>query len=145
MKLSNLQWAYLAGIFDGEGSFSIARGGRKPGYGHIKGYINYQLMISVGNTNMKLHRWLLKIVGGVKYQGHRSKTNRQKDGYNWRLHGKENQKKFILGVFPHLLLKKRQSLIALKMIDLEGKQPHKRQLLWIKMRELNHKGKNRRD
>jgi len=145
MKLSVSQWAYLAGIIDGEGSFSIARGGRKPGYGHPNGYINYQLKVSLGNTNLIIHRWLLKTVGGAKYLGHRSKTSRHKNGYNWQLHGKDNQRKLIIGVLPYLLLKRRQALLSLKMINLEGQHPEKRQDFWMRMKVLNHKGKNRRD
>ena len=141
MKLSDTQWAYLAGIMDGEGSFSIARGGRKPSYGHPNGYTNWQLKISIGNTNESLHDYLLENVGGAKYMGHRSKTDKQKHGYNWQLHGKENMKEFITGVLPYLVLKKEQALVALESIAIEGKNPELRRDLWIKMKGLNRKGK----
>ena len=141
MKLSDTQWAYLAAMMDGEGSFSISRGGRPPGYGHPNGYINYQLKISLGNTNLKIHDWLLENVGGAKYLGHRSKTDKQKHGYNWQLHGKDRQKEFILGVRPYLLLKNEQAEVALKMLALEGKHPEARRELWLKIKFLNRKGK----
>ena len=141
MKLSDTQWAYLAGIMDGEGSFSIARGGRKPGPGHPNGYTNWQLKISIGNTNDGLHDWLLKNVGGAKYMGHRSKTDRHKNGYNWQLHGKENMKEMILGVLPYLVMKKAQALVALDTIAVEGKNPELRESLYLKMKSLNRKGK----
>lgn len=141
MNLSDTQWAYLAGIMDGEGSFSIGRGGRKPSYGHPNGYINYQLKVSIGNTNVDLHDWLLARVGGAKYLGHRSKTDKHKSGFNWQLHGKDNQKKFILGVLPYLVMKINQAKVALRMILLDGKQPEARQGLWLEMKVLNRKGK----
>lgn len=143
MKLSDTQWAYLAGIMDGEGSFSIARGGRKPdpSTGHPNGYINWQLKISIGNTNDKLHDWLLENVGGAKYMGHRPTTDKHKSGYNWQLHGKERMKEFIEGVLPYLVLKKEQALLALKSIAIEGKNPELREKLWLQMKALNRKGK----
>jgi intein/homing endonuclease len=143
MKLSDTQWAYLAGIMDGEGSFSIARGGRKPDpeHGHPNGYINWQLKISIGNTNENLHAWLLENVGGAKYLGHKSKTDKHKSGYNWQLHGKENMKEFIEGVLPYLVLKKEQALLALESIAVEGKNPELRKEQWLKMKILNRKGK----
>lgn len=141
MKLSNTQWAYLAGIMDGEGSFSIARGGRKPSKDHPNGYINWQLKISIGNTNENLHDWLLKNVGGAKYIGHRPKTDKHKPGYNWQLHGKDNMKEFIKGVLPYIVLKKQQALLALESIATEGKNPELRREQWLKMKTLNRKGK----
>lgn len=141
MKLSDTQWAYLAGIMDGEGSFSIARGGRKPSYGHPKGYVNWQLKISIGNTNENLHEWLLEYVGGAKYLGHRSKTDKHKFGYNWQLHGKGNMKAFIEGVLPYLVLKKKQAILALESIAVEGKNPKLREKQWLQMKALNRKGK----
>ena len=141
MNLSDTQWAYLAALMDGEGSFSIARGGRKPSYGHPKGYINWQLKISIGNTNLVLHAWLIETVGGAKYPGHKPKTDKHKAGFNWQLHGKENQKEFIEGVLPYLLLKKEQALIALQSIAIDGKNPELRRELWLKMKALNRKGK----
>ena len=141
MNLSVTQWAYLAGIMDGEGSWSIASGGRKPSIGHPKGYINWQLKISIGNTNEILHDWLLENVGGAKYLGHQSKTDKQKSGYNWQLHGKENMKEFTLGILPYLVLKREQALLALETIAVEGKNPELRKEQWLKMKTLNRKGK----
>ena len=141
MPISDIQWAYAAGIMDGEGSFSIGRGGRKPDHDHLNGYYNYQLIVSLGNTNEKLIAWLIEIFGGVKYLGHRSKTDRQKNGYLWRIHGKGPQREFIQGVLPYLLLKKEQAWLALEMINTEGKNPEVRRELWLKMKHFNHKGK----
>lgn len=139
--LSDTQWAYLAGIMDGEGSFSIVCGGRRPNKDHKNGYLNRQLIISLGNTNLKLIDWLVETVGGDKYLGYRSKTDKHKMGYLWRLHGKERQKEFIDGVKPYLLLKKEQAEVALEMISTEGKQPEVRAALQVRMRALNRKGK----
>jgi hypothetical protein len=143
MNLSDTQWAYLAAMMDGEGSFSISRGGRKPDplHGHPKGYMNYQLKVCLGNTNRKLIDWLLDTVGGGCYVGHRPKTDKHKVGYNWQLHGKVEQKEMILGVLPYLLLKKEQALVALEMLAIEGKNPELRRKLWIKIKGLNRKGK----
>ena len=139
--ISDIQWAYVAGIWDGEGSFSIGRGGRKPNHDHPKGYYNYQLLISLGNTNVILIDWLVGMLGGAKYLGYRPKTDKHKTGYLWRIHGKEQQRDFICGVLPYLLLKKEQALLALQTLDIEGKNPEVRQDLWLKMKSLNRKGK----
>lgn len=138
---SETQWAYAAGIMDGEGSFSIGRGGRKPDKDHPNGYYNYQLLLSLGNTNEKLIGWLIETFGGVKYLGHRAKTDKHKNGYLWRIHGKGSQREFIHGVLPHLLLKREQALLALEMINTEGYNPEVRRELWLKMKHLNRKGK----
>jgi hypothetical protein len=88
-----------------------------------------------------MHDWLLENVGGAKYLGHRSKTDKQKSGYNWQLHGKENMREFIEGVLPYLVLKRDQALLALETIAIEGKNPELRRTLYLKMKGLNRKGK----
>jgi hypothetical protein len=108
-------WSYLAAMFDGEGTFSIAyaRGKRADG----KPYESTAYRVEVCNTNLNLMDWLIKSFGGV-YYAHRRASLQHKIAYYWRPKGRANAERLLLGILPYLKLKNRQANILLQYVRL---------------------------
>jgi len=78
MVLTPREWAYLAGIIDGEGCIHITRFPPKPRY---KTRI-YQLGLSVTNTNKPLMDWIENKLGGYRsHHNHRYGERRNQNQY----------------------------------------------------------------
>lgn len=139
----NVDWSYLAAMFDGEGCFSIYRHRGQSSNG--KPYDSTAIRIEVCNTNLELMAWLIQCFGG-KYYSHRREKAHHKIAYYWRPAGRANSERVLLGVLPYLKMKKVQAQIALDYIRL----PHnngfddtlaaKRKELLEKMQTLNERG-----
>ena len=102
--------AYLAGILDGEGCFTLAKGPN----GHT-----FNSRVLVGNTDARLIHWLHdRFGGGVSV---RPRLNqRQKPCWMWTLSSAEIVP-FINAVAPFLRLKREQALLLLEYRTTIGK------------------------
>jgi hypothetical protein len=113
-------WSYLAGLFDGEGTFSIYQNN---GNYHVtvtgeeKQYNFTNHRVEITNTNIDLMEWLIKHFGG-KYYLHRRAKIVHKPAYSWRPSGKKNTESLILGILPYLVIKQKQANIVLQYIRL---------------------------
>jgi hypothetical protein len=87
------RWAFLAGLIDGDGSFSIRHDKRA----------GYQLTVNVYSTSRNLMNWLVEVFDG-QYRKMPTKGNR-KQKYAWY----SGNKDIPMNVAPHLLLKKSQA------------------------------------
>ena len=103
------RWPYVAGIVDGEGSFSI--------------YFNehsqtHNARITIGNTSISLIKYLLHNFGGTFYSFQPEKMHgfNRRVMYSWRLSGSKNKENFILGILPHLVIKKEQAKTFLEFL-----------------------------
>ena len=136
-------WSYLAGMFDGEGTFSIYHHKGQSSTG--KPYDSTAIRIEVTNTNVALMEWFVSHFGG-QYYHHRRANLKHKIAYGWRPKGRANSEQLLLGILPYLVIKKEQAKIALEYIRL----PHnngfdetlaaKRKELLEKMQTLNKRG-----
>lgn len=104
MKLSN---AYLAGLVDGDGSINIYHDKL-----NSKKSPCYIPRVSVGMTSEALIRSLHNKFGGTF---HIQDFNRWKRMYYWQV-ANAGAKKFLERIKPHLVVKKRQAKLALKLI-----------------------------
>ena len=102
----------MAGIMDGEGSFSISLN---------KTSNTYSGRITVGNTSFNLIKYLMHNFGGKFYklepevlQGFNRKAI-----YSWRLSGMKNKEDFVLGILPHLVIKKEQAELFLEFCRIQ--------------------------
>lgn len=96
-NLSNTEWAYLAGIIDGEGYVGLVRqkDSRKN-----RGYaICYHPKIQVSMTSIETISWICNKLGGKFYRV-KSKDENRKDIYCWNL---ERNKKNMIFVCSKLL------------------------------------------
>lgn len=101
MKLSNTQNAYLAGFFDGEGTFSLQK---RPDKRSPIGY-TLQPYVEVASTNKEIIVWLHKKIGkGFTFWRPRNKN--AKDAYALHITGMETIIPFIDNLYPYLIVKK---------------------------------------
>ncbi len=123
--------AYLAGLFDGEGSVSVNMYSQKPNYAG-------SLKVGISMTTPEPLRLCQRIFGGKvrleKYRNHWKPCSR------WRLHG-DRAETFLRAVEPYLIVKKDKAALALSFRALgRGYSAKKRELaeLISPHRNTNH-------
>lgn len=105
-KPSKEEWAYIAGIFDGEGSLSVqyhTDGQRMSGY--------YANIAQQGRT---LHEWIQTTLGDGHI--HKGGTGKIKQMFNFRLCAQRKVLEFLDGVLPYLIVKKEFALEVVNFI-----------------------------
>lgn len=111
INLTPTELAYIAGLFDGEGTISLIgnQGHRtKPA---PNGYVSARVEIS--NTNRVLIDWLQVRLGGqVHTTGKYSPTCKQ--GYKWRAAMTQPALDILEAVLPYLVIKRAQAEIVLE-------------------------------
>lgn len=141
MKEKN--WSYVAGIFDGEGTATIASYSRTAIDGRGNGpyqYFQHEPKIAIKNTDINLMKWLISNFGGVYYQQDNSSKG-WKISYLWQPKGHKNRENFLLGILPYLIIKREQCLLVLEYLRMDGKtDPEKRKQLSARCKELNRVG-----
>lgn len=137
-------WAYIAAMMDGEGSFSITKTTIKDRKG--RPYNAFDCKVMVSNTSKVLIEWIENRFGGssiisVKHISKKARANGQKSlkpCYRWMAEGYENQVVFILKILPYLVIKLEQAKIALEFASMKSEQnPSKRLELHYTMKALN--------
>jgi hypothetical protein len=103
------RWPYVAGIMDGEGSFSIY---------YNSSSNTHNARITIGNTSIELIKYLMHNFGGKFYSIEPEKLSgfNRKVLHSWRLSGNKNKESFILGILPHLVIKKKQAEVFLEFL-----------------------------
>jgi len=103
--MNPLDLAYLAGIFDGEGTISVSYAtspnGRAP---------SLSCRLSIGNTCLELLEWVQSVAGGKIYTPHVLMPN-AKQYWNWVLLGRPASA-LAAELLPHLRVKHRQAALA---------------------------------
>lgn len=129
------KFAYLAGILDGEGCLSIGAGRRQKW-----SVINYNSIVSVANTDIRLIKWLHQNFGGNFFDGKQQRPTNKKH-YIWRLLKRKDIELLLLAVLPYLIVKREQAINLLEFVRLPREEnPTKRRELWEKMASLNKRG-----
>lgn len=137
MTDDKIKWSYLAGIFDGEGNFTLSAYYRADSGDRLR----FSFQIGVKNTDLRLMKWLISNFGGVYYTYQNKKHLDWKLSHLWRPKGRRNMEKLILGILPYLVVKTEQAKIALEWIRLDGENnPSKRLQLVDNMHKLNQRG-----
>jgi intein/homing endonuclease len=137
-NLSHDDLLYLAGIFDGEGSFVLNR--KK---GRVYGFAPNVL---ITNTSKELMEWISKTLG-VPY----SKFNIGKRGKNWKkayrisIQRILDIKAFLEQIVPYLKAKERQAKLLLEFCTYQIERkwretPLRVEEIYQELRILNHKG-----
>lgn len=126
----NLQNAYFAGFFDGDGWVSITDAPRPDGGRQ------YQKVIGLSQTNL-MGQYLEEIYGGT-LDFRSPKTSDCQPQHQWMLRDKVRSEKFLLCVLPYLIEKRERVNLLLQFIRLgSGICPDKRKELCLKMSSLN--------
>jgi hypothetical protein len=127
----------MAGLMDGEGSFSI-------GTTYATGKPHYAVHIRLYNTNKKLIQWAITHFGGNARWITPQETNIQlkaevRSMGQWWLTGRNSMEKFLLATIPYLVGKREQAEILLQYIRMNGvHDPIARQKLVDRIKLLNN-------
>ncbi len=108
-------FAYVAGIFDGEGHLSIEK---QSANGKERKHDYYTLRIVIANTNLELIDWLV-----TKFNGSKQKCKKYegyKQGYKFLLFG-EKLFGFLVNIYPYLIVKKPIADVAFEFRKTVGK------------------------
>jgi hypothetical protein len=129
------RFAYMAGLMDGEGSFSISITDEGK---------HFAANIRLYNTNEKLIKWVIENFGGTPSWNKRNGSNLKdsekeyKDMCQWFITGRKAMEKFLLAIIPYLIGKREQAELLLEYIRMNGKHdPVKRKQLADRISFLN--------
>jgi len=103
--------AYVAGLFDGEGSIYIAINKPKPKF-HTKSP-NHWLGAAIGNTNRPLVDWLKAEFGGHIVKGGGGHVKRQQAYWIWVVSSTQALT-FLKRLYPYLRIKKEQAKLGIE-------------------------------
>lgn len=132
---------YLAGLFDGEGCFSIDRCQQKGNR------IRYRLYASITLRQYNVLKQIQELVGGSIHQT-RETTDKHARCFQWRVSGKEALR-FAFVIKNEIQIKRPQAELAIKFQELKGEnknQPNSNERwtaleeMYEQMQTLNMKG-----
>lgn len=117
-EITEEDWAYAAGFFDGDGNIYIRkRKGKKEIWNST-----YSINVSIGNTDKDIIIWLKdKFGGGIR--NHIKQKEYHKQAYQWRVSGKIAYN-FLKLIYPYLILKKYQAGLSIEFYEFM-KESHK--------------------
>lgn len=144
--MKKTEYAYVAGIVDGEGSIGIARSKTQ----EMIGGIRYEMYVTVSNTNEWVIQWLKFNFGGsVSYV--KSRAVNQKPFWCWRIQTRQAAS-FLRLVIPYLRIKQYHAQLALQFQDAKRKRQQwipktkeERELeetQYYRIKQLNKRGLN---
>jgi hypothetical protein len=110
-SLGATDWAYLAGVLDGEGCFSATA----PGRGRRGG----RALISLTNTDRGLVEWLHATFGG-SFSHRESRNPREKPQWAWRLEERRWLPTVLAAVRPFLRVKGGQAVLLSDFLAVQG-------------------------
>ena len=135
--------AFIAGLFEGEGSISIRNLSEKSWNKRT----DYSLLVRISNTDRALLDWVVANYGGKIYKS--SCVNR-KTVWAWLVSTKKAEA-FLRDVMPYLICKKERAELALRFRRTKDNGHRRwyripeeisklRESLYMKLKELNAKG-----
>lgn len=113
---SSIEWAYLAGIIDGEGCVTVNES--KPNRKNFSP--RFRLVLKITNTSEHLISWVHERFAGYIYLSHaigQHKATKNCWTVSW-MGG--NAEEILKGCFPYLIVKKYQAELAFKLREMVG-------------------------
>jgi hypothetical protein len=107
--------AYLAGLFDGEGSVNIFKQSRS-----YMAYSAYFIEISIGNTHEGVLNWVLEKFGGRVAHNSDHRTAGSRKVWRWRASSNEAYE-ILVAMLPYLIVKKEQAQLAIEFRERQVK------------------------
>ena len=134
---TKLDWAYLAGLFDAEGSFGIQK--RK-----AKSNGAYTSYARISNTDNRVFLWIVP-----RFGGRFSVTTKKKDKAEgaWTLsgaqglEGRKDRETKLLSLVPYLVIKKERAVLFMEWVKNNHSLTKEQKLeCFLKMKALNRRG-----
>lgn len=144
--ISELDFAYAAGLIDGEGYIAASCHKTKSRGRSIstkgKPYLHCDSRISMSMTAKEPLDWLLEKFGGTVYFKP-TKSRKHKNQWTWVQLGNENKANLLQGIIPFLKVKQKQAVLLLEYVRLENRKGNtaRRHEIAAICKELNRKGK----
>lgn len=122
-----LELAYLAGFFDGEGTIIICKDKSR------LGNVNYRLRVGASQVIPAPITMLQDKFGGLT-QIHKKSSLSHRDIFTWQLHS-QKAKEFLKCLLPYLTVKRDQAMFAITWVDqnkkFKGKKKTENDLIWL--------------
>jgi hypothetical protein len=113
-EFSETDWAYLAGLLDGEGCIGVHLRARQHRGSEQKNHApSFRILLNVTNTNREVLDWLRSYLGGSVTQKTRE-TLRNRPAWVWRQQRTDAAQAILKKCLPYLKIKRQQAEIALK-------------------------------
>lgn len=109
--ITDRQWAYLAGLIDGDGSIMVRRRDKPSTINDRARNISFELKVTIGGQPKHLATVRAVYGGGNLYI---RKREGQRHLAEWRVVARQ-ARRVLEGIEPYLMLKQRQARIALAM------------------------------
>ncbi|SRR6266566_5746980 len=106
---TNEEIAYLAGLFDGEGSVNIFKQPKRKDM-TVPAYF---IEISIGNTHKGVLQWVLEKFGGRLSHNAEQYTKRNHRTWRWRASSNDAYE-VLVAMLPYLTVKKEQAKLAIE-------------------------------
>ena len=110
-------YAYLAGVFDGEGCIQVERSHRQVEPGRHQRRIVYIYTLSVAMTNLPVLEIFKKTFGGSIYKRTFSPPENKSSIYRWRVTSRPQTQRVLKALVPYMVVKKKQAQFMLDVID----------------------------
>ncbi len=134
---TKLDWAYLAGLFDAEGTFGLQK--RKQ-----KGQGSYTSYAKISNTDNRVFLWIMPRFGG-RYSVMDRKPD--KDEGAWTLSssrglvGRKDRENKLLALVPYLIAKQERAVVFMEWVRNNGSMTREQKLeYFLRMKVLNRRG-----
>lgn len=110
-RLTEVEKAYLAGIFDGEGCVGYyKRKGNRNKYSYVS-------MVCITQSNSEFMDWLQSTIG---FGSVTSRAGKKHFEYHWQANKRANVYEFLEALEPYLIIKQAQARILLAHLQGEG-------------------------
>ncbi len=110
--MRDTDFAYAAGLVDGDGCIAISRENR---YDRPKPYY-FRVNVRVCQTDLEALKWLKETFGGCIYTQNHPRGNR-KECWAWSIRNRQGIICFLLGIIPYLKIKQQQALLCLEFYE----------------------------
>lgn len=116
-NMTNEEWAYIAGLLDGEGCIYISKNRPSKRTRTVNPF--YRLYVVISNTHLGAMVWLHNQLGGSLAQQKATRTSFSSNPiWNWRLSTRQAAR-FLEAVLPYLRIKKEQAEVALEFYHVQ--------------------------
>lgn len=140
--MNNVDLAYCAGLFDGEGCININR--HKPQTGKRSVQHTLRCHMGLSSENPVLH-FVKSFGGSIKYRAIHLKNPKWKDQWVWTIESNQ-ARDWLRIILPFLKMKREEALVAIEFQELRGGQRRgkvvgaleiaKRDWYYLKLKEL---------
>jgi len=142
-NLKDVDWSYIAGFVDADGSIGIERRKR------ASGEVGYSVKLYITNADRETMDWLVTNLNGSVYLTNRNSPKHHQTMWRWVVRGKKAGP-IIQKLLPYLHLKKKRAEIAMRFIEtitdgkrLDDKSKHLREYLANQLSRMNFRGRPR--